>query len=101
MANWESKYEQSKSVIDSSIKELQTGIEKEEAKLKKTFKELPASEGKSGREIGTEFQRLLTDIAKIKSKKAVVKTQRAFINELELKRKNFLSDLSEYRVDRS
>lgn len=101
MTSWQEKFTASKFVINSSIEELSNNIKDEEEKLETTFKELPASEGKSGREIGLEFQKLLKKIEKIKPKQTIAKTQTAVVEALELKRKSFLSELSEYRAERS
>ncbi len=53
---WQEKYAATKAIIASIYEELNIGIQQEEAALEKTFKELPSLEGKSGKEIGFEFQ---------------------------------------------
>ncbi len=101
LADWHKKFFRSKVVINVSVEELNNDIKAEEERLEKTFKELPASEGKSGREIGLEFQNLLKKIERIKPKQAIFKTQIAVVEALELKRKSFLAELSELRAERS
>ncbi|NOQ46724.1 MAG: AAA family ATPase [Desulfobulbaceae bacterium] len=101
LTDWQEKFAKSKLVINSSVKELNSDIKGEEEKLEKTFKELPSSEGKSGREIGLEFQALLKKIEKIKPKQTIAKTQTAVVEALELNRKNLLAELSEHRAARS
>ena len=101
VASWQGKFSMSKDVIGASIKELSNTIEDEEKKLETTFKELPASEGKSGREIGLEFQKLLKKIERIKPKEAIAQTQKNIVDALALKRKSFLAELSEHRAERS
>jgi len=101
LTQWQGKFAASKTTIDSAIEALNSGIKNEEEKLEKTFKELPSSEGKSGRDIGFEFQHLLKEIEKIKPRQTTAKTQRAIVKELELMRGNLLSELSELRSARS
>ncbi len=101
LTQWQGKFTTSKSTIDSAIEALNSGIKNEEEKLEETFKELPSSEGKSGREIGLEFQHLLKEIENIKPRKAMAKAQKEVVKELELKRKNLIYELSENRSARS
>ncbi|MCK5230002.1 MAG: ATPase, partial [Desulfobulbaceae bacterium] len=101
LTGWQEKFAESKLIINSSVEELNSDIKGEEEKLEKTFKELPSSEGKSGREIGLEFQALLKKIEKIKPKQTIAKTQTAVVEAFELNRKNLLAELSEHRAARS
>ncbi|MDC9727991.1 MAG: DNA repair protein [Methyloprofundus sp.] len=101
LKQWQLEFSGSKTAISKLIGELNTGIKVEEEKLEQTYKELPSSEGKSGREIGLEFQCLLKEIEKIKPKQALEITQRAVVSELELKRKKLLTELSEFQAARS
>jgi len=101
LTQWQGKFTASKTIVDSLIESLNSGIKSEEEKLEVTFKALPSSEGKSGREIGLEFQSLLKEIEKIKPRQATAKTQRTIVEELEQTRKNLLSELSEHRSTRS
>lgn len=77
------------------------GIQKEEANLEKAFKEIPASQGKTGKQIGLEYQKLLQQIERIKPKQTTLKQRQQLIDELEGKRKLLLVELSEAQADRS
>jgi len=101
LSQWQEQFSASKTVINGLAEELNRGIEDEEENLEETYKELPSSEGKSGREIGLEFQRLLKEIEKIKPKQTLASNQQAVVKALVLKRKNLLAELSEYQVARS
>ena len=60
----------------SDIKtKLRTDIENEETNLSKAFKEIPSFEGRSGNEIGVQFQALLKEIERIGPKEAQLKTR--------------------------
>jgi len=69
----------------------------EEEKLTRAFSEIPAYEGKSGREIGTEYQKLLQEIERILPKESLLRSRKAFVEELKKKRKKLLAELSETR----
>ncbi|MDR5907511.1 TrlF family AAA-like ATPase [Franzmannia qiaohouensis] len=76
-------------------------ITSSEEDLEKDFKEIPASQGKSGREIGAQYQSLLREIERIKPMKMTLTQRQALITELENKRKSLLADLGEARTHRS
>lgn len=98
---WNTNFSQSKTAISQLIEQLQSGIQREESALEKTFKELPSSEGKSGREIGLEYQQLLQNIERIKPKEAAIKNQEALIDELQKQRCSLLEELSGFRSSRT
>ena len=80
---------------------LEKGIQDEEDKLENTFKQLPSTEGKSGREVGTEYQRLLQSIESISPKKSALETWKAQVAELRKQRRLLLDELSCYRAERT
>ena len=81
--------------------ELLALIKDEEEKLARAFSEIPSYEGKSGREIGTEYQKLLREIERIRPQQSLLKSRKAVVNELKKKRKDLLAELSEVRSQRS
>ena len=87
--------------IEKLLSQLTKSMDSEEEALEKTFNELPANEGKSGRAIGLEFQRLLSEIEKIEPKKILEDTQKAIVDAMKKQRRSILSDLSEQRALRS
>lgn len=97
---WHTGFEESKKEISLLISELLQKIKAEENQLEKTFKELPAAEGKSGREIGIEYQWLLQQIEQIRPKQNAIKAKRASILALKTERASLLAELSEYRTNR-
>lgn len=98
---WNQTFSTSKTKITQLISQLQEGIKNQESALEKTFKALPSSEGKSGREIGLEYQQLLQAIERIKPKESAVKTQQMLIDELQKQRRSLLDELSGYRSNRT
>lgn len=80
---------------------LEQGIRDEEDKLENTFKQLPTAEGKSGREVGTEYQRILQTIETISPKKSALETWKAQITELYKQRLSLLDEISSYRAERT
>lgn len=80
---------------------LEQGIRDEEDKLENTFKRLPSTEGKSGREVGTEYQRLLQTIESISPKKNALETWKVQVAELLRQRLSLLDEISSYRAERT
>tara|TARA_R110000796_G_scaffold248027_1_gene374225 strand:+ start:707 stop:3388 length:2682 start_codon:yes stop_codon:yes gene_type:complete len=74
---------------------LQTLITAEELTLENAFKDIPASQGKTGRQIGAEYQSLLRQIENIKPKQTLLQSRQAHIEELYRLRKKLLFELSE------
>lgn len=97
---WYTEFDASKKKISSLISELLKKIKAEEEQLEKTFKELPTAEGKSGREIGIEYQQLLQQIEQIRPKQNMIKARKASISALQDERASLLAELSEYRTNR-
>jgi ATPase subunit of ABC transporter with duplicated ATPase domains len=81
--------------------QLKEGIADEEQLLEKAFKDIPASQGKTGRQIGSEYQTLLKQIEQIKPQQRAMETRQAQIEELYVQRKKLLLELSEARAERS
>ena len=77
---------------------LSTSIEQKENELVEAFRELPETEGKSGREIGLTYQQLLKEIEAIKPSKSKLERQQVLKRELLQKRANLLAELSDTRA---
>lgn len=76
-------------------------IASEETLLEQAFKDIPASQGKSGRQIGADYQELLRQIEKIRPQKIALENRQKQINELYLQRKGLLLELISARSSRS
>ena len=81
--------------------ELERAIKSEEQNLEAAFKEIPASQGKTGRQIGAEYQALLQQIEKIRPKTTILQARQAEIDDLYRQRKKLLLDLSDAVSDRA
>ena len=81
--------------------EVERAIKAEEQKLEAAFKEIPASQGKTGRQIGAEYQTLLQQIEQIKPKQTMLQSRKAQLDELYSRRKKLLLELSEAAGDRA
>ena len=101
ITKWYTTFSISKANITQLISQLQEGVQNQEASLEKTFKELPSSEDKSGREIGLEYQQLLQSIERIKPKESAIRNQQMLIDELQKQRRSLLEELSGYRSSRT
>jgi len=98
---WEDKYNTVKAELDSIAMDLNAGIQEEEANLENIFKDIPSSEGKTGKQIGVEYQDLLKDIERIKPKKGMIENHKKLEAELLKQRQAILLELSSLRTERS
>ena len=98
---WFKIYKEFEVKLQAVQTEIKSKIDDEEALLEKTFKELPTYEGKTGKEIGVEFQNLIKQIEQIKPKKTLVENRRKIVSELQRERKLVLDELSSARAARS
>jgi predicted ATPase len=101
LSQWQGGYADSKTKIDTLEQKLDTGIQQEEADLEKIFKDLPTCEGKTGKQIGSEFQNLIKEIERIRPKKTLIETRIKLVSELQKQRKLILDELSSMRAERS
>ncbi|MFC1749163.1 TrlF family AAA-like ATPase [Pseudomonadota bacterium] len=100
-SQFEQHIEQSKQSLTPLQLQLQAAIGAEEQQLEQAFKDIPTSQGKTGRQIGTEYQDLLKQIEQIKPKQVAMQARQSQINELYDQRKKLLLELSEARTERS
>lgn len=98
---WQSKYDTAKRDIEKFAQELTVDIQQEETSLEQTFKDLPSSEGKTGKQIGLEFQALMKEIERIRPKKILIENHKKLSVELQKQRQSILDELSATRADRS
>ena len=68
----------------------------EEQKLELAFKDIPASQGKTGRQIGAEYQTLLKQIEQIRPKQTTLQDRQTQIDELYNSRKKLLLELEQH-----
>jgi len=101
LIQWQEKYATSATTMASITDEIKAGIQRDEVALEKTFKELPTLEGKSGKEIGIEFQDLLREIERIRPKQTLIENRRKVVTELHRQRDAILDELSSFRSERS
>lgn len=92
---------QAKQSLEPLQKQLQEGISNEEKILESAFKKIPASQGKTGRQIGSEYQSLLQQIEQIRPKQSTLQTHQAEIDKLYKQRRKLLVELSELISNRS
>ncbi|MGL4448576.1 MAG: TrlF family AAA-like ATPase [Shewanella sp.] len=73
----------------------------EELNLEKAFKDIPASQGKTGRQIGAEYQTLLKQIEQIRPQQTTLQHRQAQIDELYNQRKGLLRELDQHTSARA
>lgn len=73
----------------------------EEQKLENAFKEIPASQGKTGLQIGAEYQALLKQIEQIRPKQVTLQNRKMQIDGLYNQRKLLLLELDQHTTARA
>lgn len=73
----------------------------EDQQLENAFKEIPASQGKTGRQIGSEYQALLKQIEQIRPKQTTLQNRQSQIDELYNQRKKLLLELDQQTSTRA
>lgn len=97
---WQKGYNGIKAIIYNLRDGLQSSIEKDESDLEEIFKGLPSSEGKTGKEIGIQFQNLVKEIERIRPHQKTLEDQKTSVAKLYSQRKAMLDLLSSSRADR-
>lgn len=70
-------------------------LHEEEQQLENAFKDIPSSQGKTGRQIGAEYQTLLKQIEQIRPKQTTLQNRQAQIDELYKHRKKLLLEMDQ------
>ena len=83
------------------VEQLKQALARSAAQLDKDFAELPATAGKTGREVGLAYRDLLREIERIKPARSQLQTVDALVGELEQKRRNLLGEISDLRSART
>lgn len=81
--------------------QLNSAIAQSELQIETAFKEIPANQGKTGRQIGAEYQTLLKQIEQIRPKEAALQSRQAQIDELYNQRKKLLLELDQQTTTRA
>ena len=88
-----------------SFKTLQEQLEKlilqEEEKLEESFRQIPANRGKTGRQIGIEYQQLLQEKSRIEPRKDEGEALSSEIKSLYTERRQILYELSELKAKKT
>ncbi|USR67206.1 DNA repair protein (plasmid) [Providencia stuartii] len=81
--------------VDELEKRLETSIQANETTIEKEFKKINPIEGKTGSQIGDEYNQLVKDIALLKLSKAKLIESKAKLAQMVAARKKLLSSLSD------
>lgn len=75
-------------------------IQQHKNNLEETMHSIPSTAGKTGKEIGADYQRLVSEIERIKPKKTELSALEAKLKDWMQQRSNLLADLSDIRSKR-
>lgn len=98
---WKREYEAVVSRLSVHAEWVSASVKDKEEKLENIFRELPASEGKTGRQIGGEYQTLLREVERLKPNEVAIATRRRVVDELQSQRVGLLEELSAMRSERT
>jgi len=98
LKSWTTTYASYSQEQDKHLAALAAAIKTDEAGLEKLFSQIPAAQGKSGRQIGMEFQQLIKDIERIRPKQTQLEQRLAAITSLAQERSALLAELSKQRA---
>jgi PHP family Zn ribbon phosphoesterase len=101
IAQLEQMKEQADTGFLSLQQQLLSEIAGEEQALESAFKDIPASQGKTGRQIGAEYQALLKQIEQIRPKQTALQNRQIQIDELYSQRQKLLLELDQETSARS
>ena len=101
ISQWNAKFIPNKESLDKKSESLQEAINKDELTLEGKFNTLPATEGKSGKQIGIAYQNLLQQLEEINPKKQTIKDKKSVVDKLASERKKLLGSLSTLRAERT
>lgn len=93
--------ERADSKLKAVISKLREDIATEEEAVQKVLTQIPDFQGRSGREIGAEYQKLLRDIEQIRSLEGERKKHQNVVQALEGDRRNLLHEQSRLSAERS
>ncbi len=96
-----SSVDDAEAALTPLVGKLQQAMAKSGAQLEKDFADLPAMAGKTGREVGVAYQRLLRQIEEIKPTRSRLQTVEALVNDLGQTRRNLLGEISDIRSERT
>ncbi|BBO27457.1 hypothetical protein AltI4_18450 [Alteromonas sp. I4] len=95
------KFASNSTAVEELEKRLDASVQANETAIEKEFKKINPIEGKTGPQIGEEYNQLVKDIAQLKSSKAKLTTVKDQLEELVSTRKKLLSSLSDKMSQRS
>ena len=81
--------------------QLLTQVQQQEVDLEKHFKQIPESQGKSGREIGNDYKSILQAIERIQPKQTKLQQRQAQLDALWSERQSLLAELGDTLSERA
>jgi ABC-type lipoprotein export system ATPase subunit len=101
LAELKAELESGEQQLTAQLALWERSIAQGEAELEKALRSLAATDGKSGQEVGTAYQRLLQDIERIKPLETRVANHDKLRESQQQERRNLLAELSDLRDQRT
>jgi ABC-type lipoprotein export system ATPase subunit len=93
--------EMAKLETTGNLSKLKQAIGEDEATLERVFAQIPAFQGRPGREVGSAYQQILKDIARIRPLKSKRDTRQSLVSHLRMERDNLLAYFSKINADKA
>ena len=87
--------------ISEVDKDLRDALQAEDEELKEQFAKLPGIAGRTGKEIGHEYQRIAKEIERVRPARSQLATVRDLVAHLKQDRRNLLGEISDLRSERT
>lgn len=87
--------------ISGIIEKLNAELQKSEAMLVAEFAKLPSVAGRTGQQVGQEYQKLLRAMEEVKPERANLRSIKELVVDLSQKRRNLLGEISDLRSERT
>ena len=87
--------------VEELLHQLREALSSSELEIENEFSKLPAVAGKSGKEVGRTYQRLLRQIEEVKPAQAKLQNLSRLVADIEQTRRNLLGEISDIRSART
>lgn len=87
--------------ISGIIENLNAELQRSEEMLIAEFAKLPSVAGRTGRQVGQEYQKLLRAMEEVKPERAKLRSSKELVAHLNQKRRNLLGEISDLRSERT
>lgn len=101
IAEFKEVYRSAETAIAEVDNDLKDALQAEDEELKEQFAKLPGIAGRTGKEIGHEYQRIVKEIERVRPAHSHLATVKDLVANLKHDRRNLLGEISDLRGERT